>query len=106
MSEQAERRTVQVPKPYPPYTRSVLRSMLVHTSLNAHPIKGIGQTVCQDSTNNDWSTERTLGGNRPSPDMLLHMAFPIRLTFNISEHQQSQNDFSSEKREPQTDNST
>ena len=93
LSEYAKQCTAQIPKPYPSYTRSVLRSMLVHTSLNAHSIKGIVQAVRQDITNNDWSTERTLGGDMPVPDMLLHITFfhPFNiLTFNISECRQSQ----------------
>ena len=50
-------------KQHPPYTRSVLRPILVHTSLNAHPIQGIGQAVCQVITNNSRSTVRALGGD-------------------------------------------
>ena len=47
-----------------PYTRSVLRPILVHTSLNAHPIQGIGQAVRQVITNNGRDTVRVLGGYR------------------------------------------
>ncbi|MCQ2078254.1 MAG: hypothetical protein MJZ20_14715 [Bacteroidaceae bacterium] len=50
-------------KQHPPYTRSVLRPILVHTSLNAHPIQGIGQAVCQVITNNSRSTVRAFGGD-------------------------------------------
>ena len=51
-------------KLYPPYTRSVLRPILAHTSLNAQPIKRIGQAVHQAITNSGRNTVWTLGGDR------------------------------------------
>ena len=48
----------------PPYTRSILRPILVHTSLNAHPIQGIGQAVHQAITNSGKNTVWALGGDR------------------------------------------
>lgn len=54
----------KVPRLYPPYTCSVLRSILAQYSLNARPIKGIGQAVHQVVTINDWTTARALGGDK------------------------------------------
>ena len=48
----------------PPYTRSILRPILAHTSLNAQPIQGIGQSVHQAITNSGRNTVWTLGGDR------------------------------------------